>query len=47
MAIAAIANGEDEAYVRSSNYFDAQGRITPAGRLSHVPADWDYDGNGK
>lgn len=45
--VAAISDGEVEQYVRSSNYFDADGRIAPAQALGSVPKDWDYDGDGQ
>jgi hypothetical protein len=34
------------AYVRQSNYFDPDGRITLARALEKPPADWDGNGNG-
>jgi hypothetical protein len=45
--VAAITDAEVLEYVRSSNYFDAAGRIAPAEALAAVPKDWDYDGDGK
>ncbi|MEZ5561039.1 MAG: hypothetical protein R3E86_21160 [Pseudomonadales bacterium] len=45
-AVAAISDEEIRAYLRQSNYFNAEGRIAPAARLSDLPADWDANGNG-
>lgn len=45
--VAAIGDDEVRQYVRSSNYFDAEGRIAPAETLAKVPKDWDHDGNGQ
>lgn len=45
--IAQIGDAEILAYIRESNYFDAQGRIIPAQRLSEVPTEWDYNGDGR
>jgi hypothetical protein len=46
-AIAATGDDEIRAYIRDSNYFDAQGNISLAARLAEVPPAWDYDGNGR
>lgn len=46
-AIAKISDDEILRYVRKSNYFDEQGRITLAERLSKLPENWDYDQDGK
>ncbi len=35
------------AYVRQSNYFDADGRITLARALATPPPEWDANGNGR
>ena len=45
--VAAISDEEAQRYVRTSNYFDADGRIAPAKALAAVPKDWDYDGDGQ
>jgi hypothetical protein len=46
-AVAGISEEETRQYIRASNYFDARGRISPAEKLASVPADWDYDNNGR
>ncbi|QGU32647.1 hypothetical protein E6P07_06395 [Thermochromatium tepidum ATCC 43061] len=46
-AMAAISDDEMRAYIRQSNYLDAEGRIIPAQRLAELPKDWDYDDNGR
>ncbi|QIK37416.1 hypothetical protein GWK36_04820 [Caldichromatium japonicum] len=46
-AMAAISDAEMRAYLRQSNYLDAEGRIIPAQRLAKPPADWDYNDNGR
>jgi hypothetical protein len=46
-AIAGVTDAEILEYVRTSNYFDAQGEIIPRARLAAVPPEWDYDGNGR
>jgi Tol biopolymer transport system component len=45
-AITDISVAEIEAYIRSSNYFDAHGDIKPSATLADLPANWDYDGDG-
>jgi hypothetical protein len=47
LEIAAITDQDMRAYVRQSNYFDANGQIIPAQRLATVPADWDYNDDGQ
>lgn len=47
---AAVETISDEAilaYVRTDNYFDADGRITLAEILKNVPQEWDYNSNGE
>ena len=34
-------------YVRTSNYFDAEGKLRLTERLSHVPEQWDFDQDGR
>lgn len=46
---AQVAAIDDESildYVRTGNYFDAEGRIALATRLGELPAGWDYDKDG-
>jgi len=45
-AIAAVSDAEIDAYVATDNYFDADGAITLARKLSDLPAAWDEDGDG-
>ena len=45
--VAAISDQDILTYIRKSNYLDANGRITPAERLAHLPAAWDYNGDGR
>ncbi|MGD8847051.1 MAG: hypothetical protein PVI54_16125, partial [Desulfobacteraceae bacterium] len=45
--IAAISDQTIIDYVRSSNYFDADGRLALARTLKNVPAQWDVNGDGK
>jgi hypothetical protein len=45
--IAAISDADMRAYLRESNYFDTQGQIIPAMRLAELPADWDYNNDGR
>jgi hypothetical protein len=45
-AVAGISDKEIRDYIRSSNYFDGQGRIKLATRLADLPQEWDYNGNG-
>lgn len=45
--VAAITDEFIQAYVRESNYFDADGRIKLAQRLSDLPKTWDFNGDGK
>ena len=44
--VAAISDTAILAYVRSGNYFGADGKPQLATTLQHVPAAWDYDGDG-
>lgn len=46
-AVAAISDEQILAYIRQSNYFDAEGDIAPARRLAELPAAWDFDGDGQ
>lgn len=45
-AIAAVPDDAILGYVRTSNYVDADGELTLAGKLRAVPDAWDYDGDG-
>lgn len=45
-AIAAVPDAEIDAYVRTGNYFDADGTITLARKLAVPPAEWDEDSDG-
>jgi Tol biopolymer transport system component len=45
--ILAISDDDILAYIKSSNYFAADGKIIPAARISDLPAGWDYDEDGK
>lgn len=45
-AVAAISDAEVESYIRTSNYFDGEGRIKPALDLATLPAGWDTNNNG-
>lgn len=44
--VEAISDDEILEYVRSDNYFDADGRIMLAEILKNVPAEWDFNGDG-
>jgi len=46
-AIAAVSDDQILQYVRTSNYFAGNGAILPQRQLAKVPAEWDYDGNGR
>jgi Tol biopolymer transport system component len=41
-----IADTDILDYIRTSNYFDAEGRIVPAADLAELPQQWDPDGDG-
>lgn len=45
--VAATSDAEIRNYIYTSNYFDDRGAIRLAARLAEVPAQWDYDGNGR
>ncbi len=45
--IAAITDEAILDYIRQDNYLDADGGIRPARRLTHLPANWDANGNGR
>jgi len=45
--VAAISDSEILTYVRESNYRDNNGNIILSETLREVPADWDYNGDGK
>jgi len=45
--VAAISDSEIPTYVRESNYRDNNGNIILSETLREVPADWDYNGDGK
>ena len=45
--VAAVSDEEMLAYVRSDNYFDANGTIMLAAILQNVPREWDHDHDGK
>lgn len=44
-AVAAISDAEILSWVRTSNYFSADGNILLAERLADVPANWDFNGD--
>ncbi|MBN2906186.1 MAG: hypothetical protein JXJ18_05720 [Rhodobacteraceae bacterium] len=46
-AIAAVSDGQIDAYVAEDNYFDPDGTITLARVLADLPAAWDADGDGR
>jgi hypothetical protein len=46
-AVAAISDAEILDYIRRSNYFDENGKITPAQRLAEIPVGWDYNADGR
>ena len=45
--VAAISDAEMLGYVRADNYFDGDNKIMLAETLKNVPAEWDYNGDGK
>lgn len=45
-AIAEISDAQITSYIRQSNYFDSQGHIVLANKMSHVPNEWDFNRDG-
>jgi hypothetical protein len=45
--VASISDDEIMAYVKTDNYKNSEGGIILAEKLAEVPAEWDYDGDGK
>jgi Tol biopolymer transport system component len=45
--IQSISDEEILQYIRTSNYFNPSGEIILAGKLTNVPPDWDYNGDGQ
>jgi hypothetical protein len=45
--VSKISNASILKYVRQSNYFDANGRITLAETMANIPKEWDVNGDGK
>jgi hypothetical protein len=45
--VAAISDAEILAWVRADNYHDDDGGLRLARRLSEVPEEWDFDGDGE
>jgi hypothetical protein len=46
-AVAAISDAEILSYIRQNNYQDPQGRLILREKLQALPADWDFDNNGR
>jgi hypothetical protein len=46
-AVAAQSDSEINAYVRQDNYKTSEGKIILAEKLKTVPAEWDFNGDGK